>query len=319
MQLSVYSKNKINSRRAMLILVIMAVTAALFTGCGGGGGSSGGGGGGGGATVTVTGTVLDAQTYAPPTSAAMLVIGGATITTNAATGTFTGTVGSNATTAVVSAPGEISRTIPITLVASQVNNLGNIFLAATGSGYTASVNGVVVTTVKGVTTPVGGATVNIGNVVGVSATNGTFTLNGLPVGLGSVDGLYGTVTAKGFAVKLITADVLQFALVTGSNNIGNLLLGVPVGSTPVPPYTITGVVDVAGVPGSGVTVAISVQGGSQLAQTTTDANGNYYFWVAPATYAIAASDTTGGAPVGENVTVVNLTTPVTAPTLNLSQ
>jgi len=317
MQLSSFHKN--SSRRVLHFLALtMAIPAILAAGCGGGGGGSGGGGGGGGKSVTVTGTVLDAATYSPTTSAATVVIGGTTMTTNTATGTFTGTVGSNATTASVSAPGEISRTISITLAASQVNNLGNIFLAATGSSYTASVNGVVVTTVKGATQPVGGATVNIGNISGVSATNGTFTLNGLPVGLGSVDGLYGTVTAKGFAVKLITADVLQFALVAGANNIGNLLLAPPAGSTPVPPYTISGVVEVQGVPTAGVTVAIAIPGGgAALGQTTTNSSGTYYFWVAPATYTITAEDSSSTT-LGENVTLSTLATPITAPTINLT-
>jgi hypothetical protein len=200
-----------------------------------------------------------------------------------------------------------------------VTNLGTIFLADTGSDYSANVNGVVVTTIKGgMLQPVGGATVSIGNVVGVSNTQGQFSLTGLPVGLGSVNGLYGTITASGFAVKLITADVLGFALVSGNNNIGNMLLAQQSGSTPPPPYTISGVVNVAGKPTSGVTVAIALAGSqSGLGQTQTDSNGNYFFWVAPATYQVTAQDisgTTGAI----NVTLKNLATPVTAPAINLS-
>lgn len=317
MQLSAYNKH--NSQRAFHLPVLLTIAATLFAaGCGGGGGSGGGGGGGGGTSVTVTGTVLSASSYAPPASAATVVIGRTTITTNPADGTFTGTVNSNATTAAVSATGEVSRTITIKLAANQVNNLGNIFLADTGSTYSASVNGVVVTTVKGAAQPVGGAVVNIGNISGVSNTDGTFTLNGLPVGLGSVNGLYGSVTASGFAVKLITADVLQFALVSGANNIGNLLLAPPVGSTPVPPFTVTGIINVQGTPTSGVTVAIALPGSaSGLGQTQTNSSGSYFFWVAPATYTVTANDSSGTV-LSENVTLKTLTAPVTAPTLNLT-
>ena len=315
MQLPGY--NKSISLRAALSFVILGTFAVLSAaGCGGGGGGTGGGPSGG-SSVTVSGAVLSASSDTPPASAATVVIGGTTLTSNPATGAFSGSVGSNAATATVSAPGEVSRTITIKLVANQVNNLGNIFLADTGSDYSASVNGVVVTTVKGATQPVGGATVNIGNVVGVSATDGTFTLNGLPVGLGSVNGLYGTITASGFAVKLITADVLQFALVSGSNNLGNLLLAPQAGSTPIPPFTITGVIDVAGKPGAGVTVAIGLAGSATgVGQTQTDTNGKYLLWVAPATYTVTATDSSGTVE-SQNVTLKNLTTPVTVTTLNL--
>lgn len=299
--------------RLSAAMLIVAVLLVASSGCGGGGG----GGGPTTSTVTVTGTVLSAASFSPPASPATVVIGGSSIVTNA-DGTFSFSAPANATTAAVSATGEVSRTIKIILKANQVNNLGNIFLADTGSDYTASVTGRVVASVKGVNQPVGNATVIIGNVIGTSATDGTFTLTGLPVGLGSVDGLYGKVTATGFSDKLITADTLQFALVTGANNIGDLLIAQPSGTTPLPPYTVTGVINVAGKPGAGVTVAIALPGSaSSLGQTQTDSNGNYFFWVAPATYTVTAQDSSGTI-LSENVTLTSLTTPVTAAVLNLS-
>lgn len=304
-----YRHAKVASGAAILVAAL-----AALVGCGGGGG----GGGNNNATfVTVQGTVLSAVNYTAPTSPATVNFGSKSLVTNS-DGTFTTTLPSNATSATVSATGEVTRTIHFTLVANQINNLGNIFLADTGTDYSANVSGVVVTAVKGVNQPVTGATVTIGNITGTSAANGTFVLTGLPVGLGSVNGLYGTVTAKGYATKLITADVLQFALASGANNLGDLVLAKPSGTTPSGPYTVTGTVTVQGAPVAGVTVTIAVQSaGSQIATTTTDSTGTYYFWVAPAPYLITAQDAAGT--VGSaNVTLNSLTTPVSVPAISLA-
>ena len=310
------SGSSVSVRTACARRALVAIAGLIFTsviGCGGGGGGSSSGSG----LVTVQGTVLSASNYVPPSSPASISIGGARLTTNA-DGTFSVSVSAHTTTATISATGEVSRTITFALKASQINNLGNIFLADTGSDYSASANGVVVTTVNGATKPVPGATISLGNITGVSAADGTFTLTGLPVGLGSVNGLYGSVTATGYSIKLITADTLQFALVSGANNIGNLLIGKPSGNTPPPPYTVSGVIDVVGAPVAGVTVAIAPQGSvAYVAQTTTDSLGNYYLWVAPGAYTVTAQDASGTVQ-SVNVTVSSLTTPVTANSLNLS-
>ena len=290
-----------------------AMAIALMAGCGGGGG---GGGGNNGTGVTVIGAIMDATTYSAPTSAT-ITFNGQTIKAGA-DGTFSATVPVSVKTASVSAVGEVTRTINVSLVTNQVNNLGSIFLAPTGFDYSASVNGRVVTSIKGALQPVGNAHVTIGNVTTQSATDGTFTLNGLPVGLGSANGLYGKITASGFADKLISADTLGFALVSGANNLGDLLIAQPSGSTPLPPYTITGNITVAGVPVAGVSVQIAIQGaGTGIGQTVTDSNGNYYFWVAPAAYTVQATDN-AGTTMSEGVTLTSTTVPVTAATMNLS-
>ncbi len=303
-------------RRAIVsILATVAGYVVMATGCGGGGG--GGGGNPGGSSVTVTGKVLSATSNTAPKSGAKVTIGGNSIATNA-DGSFSFTVSSNATSATISATGEVTRTITIALKANQVNDLGNIFLADDGGTYTATVTGRVVTKVKGVTQPVGGASVTIGNVTAITTVDGKFTLNGLPVDIGSVNGIYGKVTAAGFAEKLISADTLQFALIAGANPIGDLLIAAPSGSTPLPPYTITGLVNVVGSPGVGVAVDIALQGsGVGLGQIQTDATGHYYFWVAPGTYTITAADS-GGSIKSVDITLPSLTAPVMATTINLS-
>lgn len=294
------------------VMALFALVIA-FSGCGGGGG---GGGGSNGGPATVTGIVLSASTDQPPSSAGTVTIGSSSVQTNA-DGSFSLNAPVSATSATISAPGEVTRTITIKLVSGS-NNLGNIFLADTGSAYNATVQGTVVSTVNGTQTPVAGATVTIANVTTTTASNGAFTLNNLPVGLGTVDGLYGMVTATGYANKLITADTLGFALVSGVNNIGNLLLAKPSGSTPPPPFNITGVVKVTGTATSGLTVYLLVANTqSTVAQTTTDASGAYYFWVAPGQYTVEAVDAASTLQQ-ENVTLTSVNVPVVAPTMNLS-
>jgi len=298
----------------VLVLFTALSLVVALTGCGGGGG----GGGGGGVPVTVTGSVYRAETDQPIASATINIGGQAA--TSAADGTFTFTASSSATSATISATNEATRTITIVLKGSGTNNLGVIFLADTATPpapYNATVTGRVVTAVNGVNTPVGGATVTIANVSTVTATNGAFTLSGLPVGLGSANGTYGKVTATGFDDKPITADNLGFALKAGSNPIGDLLIARSSSAIPAPPYTITGLVQVNGKATQNVKVDLALNGAS-LGSVTTDSNGNYFFWVAPATYTITA--TVSGLPSKSvTVTLVKLDTPVTAPPINLTQ
>src|SRR5579871_2367131 len=302
---------RMDNKRIIALLAILGLAAAL-AGCGGGGG----GGGGGGTPVTVTGTVLRAETNSPTdTPATVTFVGGPTITANA-DGTFTvSNVSSNITSATISATGELNRTITIKLQPNVTNNLGNIYIVDSTSAYTAKVTGRVVTTVNNQPKPVGGATVTIANVTTTTATDGTFELDNLPVGLGSATGTYGQVVATGFVNKPITDANLGFALVAGANPIGDLLITQPSGSIPPPPYTITGIVKVSGVVQPSTAVTLS-QNGNTLGSTTTDANGAYFFWVVPGTYTITASHASV-ANQQENVTLSSLSTHITAPTMNL--
>jgi hypothetical protein len=294
--------------RASAALAAAALTA-LLSGCGGGGG-----GAPSGQPVTVTGRVLRAETGIAPDPAATVNIGGTT-TTTAADGTFTLTARANATSATITAQGSMTRMITIALSATQPNNLGDIYVSDTG--YTATVTGRVVALVNGAIQPVGNATVTIANVTTTTMTDGTFTLNGLPVDLGNVTGTFGKVSAMGFEDKPITDVNLQFPLKAGANPIGDLLIAAPSGSTPLPPFTIKGVVLVGGQPKAGVAVNLmhTVNGVlTSIGGTTTDATGTYTFWVTADMYTIQA--TNAAAMQSTTVTLAKLDQPVTAPTIN---
>jgi hypothetical protein len=199
---------------------VFCALAVALTGCGGGGGGTSGGG-----NTTVTGTVLSVETNLPAAAGATVKIGGQSVVTDA-NGNFTlSNIASNTTTGTVTAAGELPLTLTFVLKANASNSLGTLYLS--NVGYTATVTGRVVANIKGVTTPIGNATVTIANATTQSKTDGTFTLNNLPVGLGANAGTVGMITATGFATKTLTADNLGFALVAGSNAIGDLLIAAP--------------------------------------------------------------------------------------------
>ena len=288
---------------------VFCALAITLTGCGGGGG----GGGPTGNTAAVTGTILSVENGLPAPAGATVSIGGQTATTDAA-GKFTlGSVPSGTTTGTVTAATEKPLTLTLALKTGVINDLGTLYLS--NVGYTAIVTGRVVASVSGVITPVGNATVTIANATTKSGTNGTFTLNNLPVGLGANTGFFGKVSAAGFEDKPITADTLGFALVTSTNNIGDLLLAQPSGAIPSAPYTILGVVTVGGKPTANVSVSLA-SGGIGLGSTTTDSTGTYSFWVVPATYTITAASTPTSTQ-SVTATLVRLDVPITVPTIPL--
>lgn len=283
--------------------IVLALLTGALVGCGGGGG-----GGGNAAPAQVSGRVLRAETNLPPNPAATVAIAGQS-TTTAGDGTFTfQSVPSNATTLQVTADPAKPRTLTIALTANQNNNLGDIFVSDTG--YTATATGRVVT--QDTNQPVGNATVIIGGAQTKTAIDGTFSLANLPVGLGTVSNApIGVVKANGFTDKPI---IPPFILADGVNPLGDILIASPVGSNmPSPPYTITGKVTAQGAAAPNVTVTLAV-GATTLGTTTTDANGDYFFWVVPATYTVSA--TRQGATQQVGVTLNRLDTPVTAPTIN---
>ncbi|MCW3052780.1 MAG: Carboxypeptidase regulatory-like domain [Chthonomonadales bacterium] len=286
-------------------LGVFCAFAIGLTGCGGGGG------GGTSNPVTVTGTVLSVDSTTIPT--ASVKIGGQTVTTDV-NGKFSiANVSASTTTGSVTATGEQPLTLTLSLKKNAVNDLGTLYLSDVG--YTAKVTGRVVKSVSGVISPVGGATVTIANATTISALDGTFTLNNLPVGLGGNPGVVGKISATDFEDKALTAENLQFPLAAGANPIGDQLLAQPSGSTPTAPYTIKGVVTVGGVPTANVSVSLAT-GGISLGSTTTDATGTYTFWVVPATYQITAvASATSQQTV--TATLVKLDTPITVPTIAL--
>ena len=280
----------------------------MLAGCGGGAG------GGGGGNVIVTGRVVRAETSTRPDPAANITLGGASTVSDSLTGNFTlNNVSTNAISLTVSAQGAQALTLPVTLVANQTNNLGDIFISDTG--YNAIVIGRVVAIVNNQQQGIANATVIIAGAKTQTAANGSFSLAGLPVGLGTVSGTVGKVTAPGFEEKLITAETLEFPLTAGNNPLSNpIIIAAPVGTTPLPPYTITGVVQQNGAPSVGATVTLRSGGGASFS-TTTDASGAYFFWIVPGTY--NATATQGSLSGVASVTLSTLDTPVTAPTIAL--
>ncbi len=286
-------------------LMAVLALAAILSGCGGGGGGGGGNSSGG---TTVTGSVLLVETNLAPVTAGTITMGGVTTTTNSTGGFALTNVPVNTTTGTVSVPGEQTLTLTLNLKANTINNLGTIYVSATG--YTASANGRVVTVSGGVTTPVAGADVTIGGQSSVSATDGTFTIANLPVGLGSDPTVpIGNIQATGYVNKPI---LTQFPLAAGSNPLGDIPLGAPISSsTPSQPYTIFGFVKSGGAAAS-TTVSLSPTVGPLIAHTDP-ATGEYFFWVPAGTYTVTELST------GKTVTVTlgSNSVPVQATTINI--
>ena len=333
------------TRRIAAALTLCALTGIL-SGCGGGGGGGNNGGGGGtGGNAIITGTVLLVSTNGVPDTDATITgvtasSGGLTVPVSLTDGTFNlSNVPTSATSLTIAVTQTAqtpankligNRVIRIALAANQTANLGATYVGATS--YDAKVTGQVVTQGTNGEQGVGGATVTIAGVqVNTSAspaTLGQFTVSDLPVGLGSELGvLLGTVQANGFASYQITTNsssvnfpngLISFSASGGQvNNVGKLTILQPSGSTPAPPYTITGQVTVNGAAQSGQSVQLLLNGVNQ-GTTTTDGNGSYFFWVVAGTYTITARNSTGQfAPKSANVTLNSLDVPVTTPVINL--
>ncbi|MCS6775330.1 MAG: DUF1416 domain-containing protein [Chloroherpetonaceae bacterium] len=284
-------------------------TVVLLTGCGGGGGGAAPAG-----VATIIGRVLRAETNTRPDPVATITAGSASTTSSPTDGSFTLTgVPVNQTALTVTAQGARERTVLFTLTAGQTLDLGAIYLS--DSGYDAAVSGRVVTIADNQQQGVAGASVTIAGLTTTTQQNGAFTINGLPVGLGSVPGVYGRVSAQGFESKDITAETLEFPLTAGNNVLRNpIVILPPSGNVPLPPYTITGTVTFAGQPTAGAVVRLTNL--TTNLTTTTDASGQYFFWVVAGTYTVSATlqNVTGQV----QVTLSRVDTPVTAPTINLA-
>ncbi len=289
---------------------LLIVTAVMLAGCGGGGG----GGGSSVGTVQVTGRVLRAETGAAPSPAATVSISGQSATTQA-DGTFTlSNILSNAASATITASGAVTRTLPIVLKAGQANDLGDLFISDTG--YNATVTGRVVT--QDTLQPVPNAVVTIAGVSTSTVTNGTFTIQNLPVGLGDTAGTVGKVVANGYDVKLITADVLKFGLGAGTNQIGDILIASPVGSNPPNgPFTISGTLTLLGAKVS-TPFVVNLTGGPGVSLSiNSDSNGNYFFWVPAGAYTVTVPAQNGFSQQQASVTLVRTDVPVKVPTINI--
>ena len=307
-------KLKTDFSRRGLLLALVSVSISLW-GCGGGGG----GNGGGGATTTVLGRIINASTGVPPNPGASINIGGTTAT-QIADGTFTFAPPSNATAATITATGVKTLTLPISLDPAKSNDLGDIYLSDTG--YDATVTGRVVTNISGTTQAIAGAVVTLAGQKTTSLADGTFSLTGLPVDLGNSlppaqsngqAGFFGKITATSFDTKLIVAENIPFPLKSGANPLGDFVISQTSTTTPLPPYTIKGVVTNGGTAASGVTVSLK-SGALNLGSTMTDSTGTYYFWVVPGDYTMTATNGTGSSKTVA-ATLVLLDAPVTATTI----
>lgn len=303
--ITLWGRERLHLRRNLCVLLLLALTS-LLTGCGGGGG----GGGTTGNGTSVSGVILRAENSAAVAGATINV--GGVQGTSASDGSFLlQNVSSTVTTATLTPPSPaLKRTLVLTLTKGIVNNLGNIYTSDTG--YTATAVGTVVAPINGTQQPVGGATVTIAGTQVVTSTTGAFTVPNLPIGLGQdANTPVGIISATDFDPKPIFAP---YVFAAGNNQLGTLLLGAPVGNTaPGQPYTIQGKVTVNGNPTAGIALLISNSAGTQLGTTSSDASGNYSFWVVPGTYTISATSGTTNKTV--TVTLAALNVPVTAPTL----
>ena len=255
--------------RLHILIGLLVFPLLLAGGCGGGGG------GGGGSDTTVTGRVLDSRNRDLPVADARVEIGGASTTTEA-DGAFTlrgARVGSN--TAIVTAPGAEPQTIAIpTPIEAGSNgpfeliiNIGQLRgRVLTAQGQPA--NGALVTVI---TT---GDNVTTG-------TDGVFQIDHLPPG-----------TTTEVTAVLGTASVTKPVTIgNGVTEIGDLtLVDDPNPNPPGLPRTIEGTVRNG--PNGPVMPNVSIellQNGAPRESTTTDAAGNYTFYVPVGTYVVRAS------------------------------
>ena len=307
--------------RAALATFAVGISVFALTGCGGGGG-----GGGTPPPPNPTGTSIRGKVLlvsgspvgTTTATAATVSTGRANTTASTTDGSFTlSNIDPAATTLTIAAregATNLGRTVAVTLTANQVNDLGVIYVSP--DGYNASVTGQVTTVTSTGTVGVGNAKVTIAGSSTTTNASGQFSLSGLPVGVGNVPGsLVGSVEASGFETLQVTAETIRFPLIAGNNALSAFLIQRPSGSVPLPPYTIIGKVTSSGVALSGATVRLT-NIGNNIGTTTTDANGNYTFWVVPADYTITASKL-GSTDASASVTLSRVDVPVTVPTINL--
>jgi hypothetical protein len=256
--------------------MVAALCATLF-GCGGGGG--------GAPPADVSGRILLTTTGQPPNPAATVTIAGRSIQTlNDGTFILRG-VASDSRQIQVTAQGlqPLTQSLP-TLTANQVNNLGDIFLSDTG--YTAVVKGRVVR--ADTLAELAGATVRISGQVTTTDANGTFTLTGLPVGLGGTLEV-GLIKAASFEDKPVRIDP-PLGASPPDNDLGDIPVAPPVGGIPGGPTTIRGTVSLQGQTNLSLTTVtlINKSNGQTLGTQVTAADGKYGFWVPAGQYQVKA-------------------------------
>ena len=282
-------------------------SAVTLSGCGGGGG----GGGGGKTSTTVTGQVLDSANADAGVGGASVTIGGASATTttsaNATTenpvGTFTiqnASVG--ASVATVTQAGGTAQQIAFSPPVSAGTNAaialyinigeisGKVLLPtgapASGAFVSSSVNGDNVTT----------------------NADGTFLLINVPIGSTTLTAVLGTASAT----QTVTVS-------KGVTQVGNITLTEEStgANPPTPPYDIIGKVALSGGAVASGGQVFLLSGGNQLEVTTTDANGQYTFYVPVGAYQLQYQFN-GYVTASANVSVTAPSTPLTVGTVTLN-
>ncbi|MGC8666928.1 MAG: carboxypeptidase regulatory-like domain-containing protein [Chthonomonadales bacterium] len=251
-----------------------------------------GGGGGGGPTGDVAGTVY--VVGAAALQGAVVTIGGRQTQTDVGGNFLMRSVPVNAGTLSITGSGIQPLTQPLApLTPNARNDLGNIFVVASGGAYTADVQGTVVR--SDTLQPVSGARVLLNGMVFVTGADGKFQFTKLPVGLGGGTIPVGLITlhdANG--IPLLEDKPLLLDLPLGAsppvNDLGLIPMSPPVGSIPGGPYNIRGTVTLQGLTDySGTTVTLIAKATGSTVQTfTTDASGGYGFWVVPGAYTVKA-------------------------------
>lgn len=269
-------------RRHILVLAGLLLFPLLLGGCGGGGG-------GGGTGTTVTGRVLDSAQNDAPLAGARVQIGGASTTTNP-DGTFTlrGAPG-GANTAVITPAGGAPQTIAFQppVSPSGATNIGDLIINL------GQIRGRVLTPDG---QPAAGALVTViatGDNVTTEA-DGRFQIDDLPATQTEVTAVLGTASVT-----------VQITIGNGVTELGDLrLVNDPNPNPPGLPSTIVGTVRGGGGALAGVRVEL-LQNGLTREATTTDAAGNYGFYVPVGSYVVRVA----GAP-DANVAVTNPAQPV---------
>lgn len=260
----------------VLLLALMGASLAVT--------SCGGGGGGGGANVTITGIVLDVETGAPTNPQSSVQAGSGSVLTSAVDGSFSLGAPSGTSSLTVdtnSAYGAFTFTIPTATATEDVGDLyvGPNKVTITGTVVDASTNN-----------PVPGSTVNFGGVIGVTDSNGNFSLANVAYpksNFAAFQGITGSVRNPNYFAG--TFNLANASLNGGSIDAGTILLTPLSSSTPPPaPGNLYGSITPASL-GANATVIVSLNG-SPFRETSADTTGAYSFWLPPGTYSVVATN-----------------------------
>ncbi len=283
---------------SVLSIYLVLFCLPFIGGCGGGGG----GGGSSSSGASVTGTVQDSTNGDAAVVGAKVVIGGGSATTDS-TGAFSITNAAvGATTATITVSGGSPLTVGFTPSLAKGANPALALFINIGE-----IGGKVLLPTGG---PAVGAFVS-NSVDGDSlstASDGSFLFTEVPIGATTLNFVLGTASAT-MSVNVVNGltTISPVTLVESTNT-----------NPPAAPYDITGQVVLGDLTNGAVagTQVFLLLNGNQLESTTTDANGDYSFYVPVGSYTLQfarSSYVTGNA----TVSVTKPSTPVTVATVTL--